>query len=488
MRERKLVIVPDALSFLLEQPTAEQIVEKILAKPAGVFVTRARVEEILEDMTQTEKAADIVVRAASSFDPPAKSIESRFREREEYDVTNKSRCTGSVDDFVEHFRDRFNSIRKLLKNRQTENAIMTIAGARSAVDRRKIRIIGMVKEKRVTKNGHTLIEIEDESSVQACLVSREAPQALKDVVAQILNDEVLAFDGVMSRDLFIIEGVTWPEAPFREKPLLDVDFNIAFISDTHVGSKFFLQKQFSRLLNFFNGDVDDEAQREAAGKIKYLFVAGDLIDGIGIYPSQESELVTKDVFTQFEIFAEFIKKVPDYIEVIIGPGNHDPVRIAQPRPRLSSEFTRDLDKYSNIHFVGDPSVFEVHGLKALMFHGDSFYSVAAAIPTLANAHAQPESVGIELLKRRHLSPVYGENPIVPERRDYLFINEVPDILHYGHVHHNGYANYRGTTIINAGTWQDTTDYALKQGHLPTPCQLPIYNVRSGNLSVINFKE
>jgi len=97
-------------------------------------------------------------------------------------------------------------------------------------------------------------------------------------------------------------------------------------------------------------------------------------------------------------------------------------------------------------------------------------------------------VGIELLKRRHLSPVYGENPIVPERHDYLFINEVPDILHYGHVHHNGYANYRGTTIINAGTWQDTTDYALKQGHLPTPCQLPIYNVRSGNLSVINFKE
>jgi DNA polymerase II small subunit len=36
------------------------------------------------------------------------------------------------------------------------------------------------------------------------------------------------------------------------------------------------------------------------GKIKYLFVAGDSVDGIGIYPQQITELDIFDIYEQFD--------------------------------------------------------------------------------------------------------------------------------------------------------------------------------------------
>jgi DNA polymerase II small subunit len=73
-----------------------------------------------------------------------------------------------------------------------------------------------------------------------------------------------------------------------------------------------------------------------------------------------------------------------------------------------------------------------------------------------------------LLKARHLSPVYGQRtPISPELEDMMVINEVPDVFHSGHVHVMDVQNYRGTLIINSGTWQDQTPFQQTMGIMPT---------------------
>jgi DNA polymerase II small subunit len=92
----------------------------------------------------------------------------------------------------------------------------------------------------------------------------------------------------------------------------------------------------------------------------------------------------------------------------------------------------------------------------------------------------------EILRRRHLSPIYGGNIVVPSKDDSLVIDEVPDILHMGHIHKNGYDDYHGTMLINSGTWQGRTGYQVKQGHVPSPCLLPIYETKSMKTSVIDF--
>jgi DNA polymerase II small subunit len=242
------------------------------------------------------------------------------------------------------------------------------------------------------------------------------------------------------------------------------------------------------MLEFLNGKGTPE-QREIAGKIKYISFAGDLVDGIGVYPSQEKQLVTKSIHTQYEIFCEFIKTIPDHIEVIIAPGNHDAVRVAEPQPALSQEFWESLKGYSNIHFVGNPSAHLVHGLELLMYHGTSLDGIISHTAMYKDGYDHPEKVAVGLLQRKHLSPLYGEDPLVPESRDYLVIEETPDMFHFGHVHKNGHIeNYNGTLIVNSGTWQDRTDYQVRLGHMPTPCIFPYYNMHTGKLNHMDFKE
>jgi DNA polymerase II small subunit len=70
----------------------------------------------------------------------------------------------------------------------------------------------------------------------------------------------------------------------------------------------------------------------------------------------------------------------------------------------------------------------------------------------------------------------------------LVIDKVPDILHMGHVHKNCIANYHGVDIINSGTWQSTTNYQLIQGHIPSPCIVPVYEAKANRFTSINFNK
>jgi DNA polymerase II small subunit len=93
---------------------------------------------------------------------------------------------------------------------------------------------------------------------------------------------------------------------------------------------------------------------------------------------------------------------------------------------------------------------------------------------------------IEYLKRRNLIPTYGNDNILPEEKDYLFIKDVPDVFHCGHVHTNGYANYRGVHIINSGTWQGKTKYQEQLGHQPTPGRVPVMDLQNHEVSMLYF--
>jgi len=418
------------------------------------------------------------------FDAPAKNAEPNIRLFKDREVTRKSRCTGKIEDFVVHFNDRFTQMKGLLAGRRSDYPVVDrLNRAAARGQREKMRLIGMVYEKRTTKNGHVLIELEDETGSVTGLVSKNS--RILGVSAGLLDDEVVALDGFFNGDLFIIDDIVWPDVPIRDPKRAEADLNIGFLSDLHVGSKYFLQHQFQHFLEFLNGKGSPEEQ-EVAGKIKYLFIAGDLVDGIGVYPTQEKQLVTKDIYQQYKAMGEFLQQIPDHIHVIVAPGNHDAVRTAEPQPALFDEFAQGLENKDNMHLVGNPAWFEVEGLKVLMYHGTSLDSLIASM-NKPEGYIHPEQMGIELMKRRHLAPTYGDKPLVPEHRDYMVVGEAPDIFHFGHVHKNGYADYRGTFVINAGTWQDTTDYQKRIGHVPSPCLFPVYNVASGSLRVLDFR-
>ena len=60
-----------------------------------------------------------------------------------------------VDDFVAHFRSRFNELRKILQGRSELNELVSIN--KISGNRQNSSIIGIVYNKRITKNKNIII-------------------------------------------------------------------------------------------------------------------------------------------------------------------------------------------------------------------------------------------------------------------------------------------------------------------------------------------
>jgi len=457
---------------LLEEKNDDSIQQKLieLNKP---FIEKEDVEKILSEKSSEKK----VIVKGSCFHPVAKEYDADIKVMHKRDVTGKSRTKGEVDDFVDCFRNRFERISRMLRSAPSKYPTIELKRIKSHVNE-KVRVIATVSDKRETKKGNLLLEIEDKEGNFKVVVPSSKDRDVSKVAGSILLDDILAITGRVMEPYMIADEIHWPDLPItKQKKLAENDVAVAYISDIHFGSKYFLERYFKGFIEWLH--CKGEA-KELAGKVKYVVVAGDIIDGIGIFPNQEKELVVKDIFKQYQMFDDFVENIPDYIEVIVLPGNHDAVRRGEPMPAIG----KDLIK-SDITSVGNPSTVSIEGVKHLLYHGTSIDSMIANMSDVSYTH--PEKVMIEYLKRRHLSPVYGANLIIPEKIDYLVIEDEPDVLHCGHVHKNGYAMYRNTVIINSGTFQDRTEFQVKQGHVPTPAMVPVYELKTGSLKTLDFK-
>jgi DNA polymerase II small subunit len=225
--------------------------------------------------------------------------------------------------------------------------------------------------------------------------------------------------------------------------------------------------------------------RNIASHVKYVVVAGDLVDGIGVYPGQMKELAIKDIYEQYRVTSKFIEQIPDYIEVIIIPGNHDAARKALPQPALPKNYAEPLYEARRMYSLGNPCTISIHGVELLLYHGRSLDDAAAVVPNVS-LHTPDKTMKL-LLQGRHLAPIYGERtPIAPEKRDFMVVERVPDIFHAGHVHVLKYDVYRGVLIVNSGAWQKQTEYQKKMGLVPTPGIAPIVNLQTLQVMPIDF--
>ncbi|MEM3495048.1 MAG: DNA polymerase II small subunit, partial [Nitrososphaerota archaeon] len=92
-----------------------------------------------------------------------------------------------------------------------------------------------------------------------------------------------------------------------------------------------------------------------------------------------------------------------------------------------------------------------------------------------------------LIQCRHLAPIYGENTLIlPTQEDLLVIEDIPDILHTGHVHVAYAGNYREVVLINSGTWQEQTSYQREVGLEPTVGTVVLLNLKTLSAKLKKF--
>lgn len=444
----------------------------------------AELREILAKINKKKEPVQIEVVRSGDFKPLAKDVDSKYLIRD----TQIGRTNNTVGDFTDHFRDRFNKIKAIMKaSGNGYGGTVNIGAMNQYISGREMGLIGMVYEKTVTKNGHVMLTLEDETGAAKVLAykpqtkGKDAANELFDSASRVAKDDVLYVRGKVSGPFFIANKILWPDVPIRVRRRVEDDIAIALISDVHVGSKLFLEKQFGKFLEWLNGSVDN--RKDLAGKVKYLVVGGDLVDGVGVYPRQEKELEIDDIYKQYSVFFDFMESVPDYIEIFLLQGNHDAVQRAEPQPAISKKLIGDFAK-ANVHSVANPCYLNLHGVKVLSYHGASLDSVVQSIPGCS--YSNITSAMKEILKRRHLCSIYGPTVTTPSKNDSLVIDEAPDILHMGHVHRNAYDEYHGTALVNSGTWQGRTSFQIKQGHIPTPALLSVYDAKSTTVSHVDF--
>ena len=484
---------------ITEDPT--EIVSKAIrkieeAEEKPLFIGRPLLEELIEkpepakeigvQLTEEKpKEATVLTQITSKkvFHPYAKNFESKIKVVE--NPADKLTSSGTIEDYLEYFRDRFKRIERLLRQRIDVKSATSILEALKAPANTRLKIIGMITDKRESKQ-RILLTVEDFQANATVLVPRNSPQELFKKAQLLLPDQVICLSVRKTRsNLLIVEDIILPDVAPRPQHKAAVPVYAVLTSDMHVGSAKFQRDAFNRFVLWLNGKYGNERMKEIASHVKYVLIAGDIVDGIGVYPNQINELEIKDIYEQYRLAAQYIEQIPDYIEVIVIPGNHDATRKALPQPAIPNDFLEPLEEARQIYSFGNPCTLNIHGVEVLMYHGRSLDDLVSTVPGIEYEH--PEKAMTLLLQSRHLAPLYGgKTPLSPENRDFLVIERVPEIFHAGHVHVLGYSNYRGVLIINSGAWQEQTEYMRRLGFVPTPGKVPVVNLQTLEVMTIPF--
>jgi DNA polymerase II small subunit len=498
----------DLLDMLLATDDPETVVSKVIRKTNKLdekpyFLDRRFVETLLEEPEPREEISENSLRiqpkvskslvagnelsegsgSKRQFISFAKEVKSEFKVIE--DTGTKLSSNGTLNDYVKYFRDRFTKVNRLLRQRMDVKSAGSIVDALKSQPSTRLKIIGMIAEKREVKQ-KIILKIEDLRANMTAIVPQNAPEEILRKAHTLLLDQVVCLEVVKTRgNLLIVEDIIFPDVPQRTPHKASIPVYAVLTSDMHVGSNKFQKEAFNRFVLWLNGKYGNDEMREIASHVKYVVVAGDIVDGIGIYPNQIKELAIKDINRQYRLAARYFEQIPEYIDVIVTPGNHDSPRKALPQPAISKKLLSALQESRPIYSLGSPCLISLHGVEILVYHGRSIDDINSTISGMDNNH--PERAMKLLLQGRHLAPVYGGKTLLsPENKDSLVIERIPDIFHAGHIHALGHMSYRGVLLVNSGGWQEQTDYMQKLGFTPTPSKVPVVNLQSLELTVLPF--
>ena len=467
--------------FFIDKMFLESLSQQ-LAVPVIEAQTQPQQQNSIEQPF-TQQVNQFITDDNTIFYPYARDIKSNLTILE--DATGKLSSNGTLEEYVQYFQDRFIRIEHLLRQRIDVRAATSIVEALKSPAKTKLKLICMITEKRESKN-QMILSVEDLQGSATVLVPQKAQEDVKRRALLLLPDQVVCLAVIKTRtNLFLAEDIIFPDIGKKPQQRAQEPVYAVLTSDLHIGSNKFEKAAFKRFILWLRGKYGNEEMKEIAGRVKYLLVAGDIVDGVGVYPNQQQELSIRDVHKQYNFAAKYLEKIPEYIEIVISPGNHDASRKALPQPAIPEGYLTGIQGKKNIHSVGSPCLLSLHGVEVLMYHGRSLDDIVAVIPGMDHAH--PEKSMKLLMQSRHLAPVYGGKTMLsPENRDYLVMDRVPDIFHAGHIHVLGYLNYRGVLVVNSGGWQAQTDYMEKLGLVPTPGKVPVVNLQTLEITVLSF--
>ncbi|PIN70684.1 hypothetical protein COV93_00550 [Candidatus Woesearchaeota archaeon CG11_big_fil_rev_8_21_14_0_20_43_8] len=488
--DNDILVDSDMLDNINNIDELEQFFERIKHDPNPNDLSILK-DNLMEIPKEQEKKED--EKKETINDLPKKNINVKIVSS--YDQQPAKR---NIKDFVEFFRSRFRSMENILSNRRELNANLTSIGKiLMKKEKEEVAIIGIVKSKNETKNGNIILEVEDLTGEIKILINKTRSE-LFELGKEIVEDEIIGIVGTNGDKIIFSNKIIFPDIPLsKEFKKAGEEVYAVFLSDLHIGSNNFLYKEFNKFLKWINCELGNDKQKEMASKIRYVFISGDLVDGVGIYPGQEHELDIKDICKQYELCAQLLSKIPKNIDIIIIPGNHDASRLSEPQPPPYKDVSSMLWEMPNVTMLSNPGIVNIHssdgfsGFDVLMYHGFSFVHYADCVESIRSAGGldRPELIMKLLLQKRHLAPTHSSALYIPDTNNNShIINNIPDFFVSGHIHKASISNYRNITMICGSCWQSITSFEEKMGLHPEPGRVPIVNLQTRECKIIKFME
>lgn len=197
-------------------------------------------------------------------------------------------------------------------------------------------------------------------------------------------------------------------------------------SDWHFASIFHLPRTWRAAMD----RVRDEG-------INTVYVAGDLMDGVGIYRGHLENLVTPSVEHQTDIVAKAMARYPDITFWGIA-GNHDYSFTKQNGIRPLALLEAKSDNFKNLGDLKADVIYD--GVRVRMLHGAGGRAYATSYPT----------------------QTYLRDYFKGLRQDEMM--DLPDIMIVGHYHTLYVGHDHGMWILQCGSFQDgDNEYCVRRG-------------------------
>ena len=456
-------LTPDAFALLNERPVDEAILlmEGAIRRAYGqsnIFIIDA---EFLTKETEVRKPMKPVLAM--------KSVN-----RLELILPEETQSIGSSDGYIDYFNSRFKQLEAIIKQRLDLKDAIPLAQAMKLPLKTKFKAVGIVTEKSA-RNNRLFLDLEDMDTSTQVMVGGE--DNIKKGL-EILMDQVICFEGTRFREkMMVANELYWPDIPMHNINRSNVPVSVVFIGDVHIGSMHFRGDLFEKFIRWLNQDLGPQPSKDLASTVKYVVIAGDLVDGIGIYPNQLDELTITTQKAQYEEAGKLIARFPDHIETIIIPGNHDAVRRSLPQPIIPKSYAPTLHANPNVLMAPNPVYVDLNTVRILIAHGTALTDILGSTP--GHDFHNPVNAVELLLKCRHIAPTYGETtPIAPEKVDRLVMKHIPDVVVMGHIHIYESKKYKGVTLISSGSFQDQTPFQKRMKLVPTPGVLSVFNLKT----------
>ena len=207
------------------------------------------------------------------------------------DPTNKVTSGEGVKGYNALFSSRFNKLKRIVSDRPESKMIKSISVVKTTKLENDVYVCGLLTTRNAERNITKLVLEDPSGSFEGIIFDEE----LQKTAGTLLIDQfVMARVASAKNSGLMIKDLISPDIPDQKINKSESEVYAVFLSDLHIGSKYFMEDELIEFVTWIS------SPDPVARKVRFVLIGGDIVDGVGIYPNQNKELICQTIEEQLQ--------------------------------------------------------------------------------------------------------------------------------------------------------------------------------------------